>query len=191
MEQQYTDGPSNSSKTLWIIGGIVLVIMIIGVVYAATQKSLKNANQAATTAETVPLNSGSQTTTSTNAVSANGTVLGASDRVSVVPTLKALDLANLQTFPYQVQARITGTVPDGCSTLDTPAITQTGNIFTISVTASHPKDMMCTQVITSQSAVVDVPVSGVSAGKYYVVLGKIKKSFTLVQSNQIQYSGDK
>jgi hypothetical protein len=57
--------------------------------------------------------------------------------------------------------------------------------------AAHPKDAVCTQVVTSQETVIDIPVSGLAAGTYSVALGKITKTFKLLADNEIQFSSDK
>jgi hypothetical protein len=49
MEMNYDQNESNGKKTLWIIGGIILVVMIIALVYGATQKSLNKADVQADT----------------------------------------------------------------------------------------------------------------------------------------------
>ena len=186
MEQSYdNDEPSNGKKTLWIVGGIILAVMIIALIYGATQKSLRNPG-APETSKATPAATGSG-----SATTPGSSVLGADERVQVIPTIKGLEVVNLQTYPYKVQASVSGTVPEGCSTLDTPTVTLSGKVFTISATASRPKDAMCTEVVTPQSAVVDIPVDGLSPGKYGVKIGKITKTFTLLEPSTIQPSGDK
>ena len=190
---------SGGKSTLFIIGGIILVIVIIALVYAATQHSV---NQQVGTmtgpSANIPLNqipadqgsSASGVGGAAGASTASTTVAGATEMVATPVTITGLDVVNLQTFPYKVQAHITGTMPDGCSTASA-SIAGTGKTFTITVVAAKAKDAMCTQVITPYDATIDVPVASLAAGKYTVKLGKIIKSFTLAQDNQVQYSGDK
>ncbi len=183
MEPTYEQRPEGSGKkTLLIIGGIILVVMIIALVYGATQKTIKNSD---TTGSNVPVTN--QPAPSTQG---SGTVMGA-ERVAVTPTITGLDVVNLETFPYKVQARVKGTVPEGCAAFDTPTVAQSGKTFTISVTASKPKDAVCTQAVTQQEAVVDVPVAGLSAGTYTVKTGKYSKTFKLSSDNSVQYTSDK
>lgn len=180
----YDQGESNGKKTLWIIGGVILVVMIIGIVYGATQKSLKKATDAENTADSVQLNTAGSNT------GANGAVLGASEMVETPVELTGLTVVNLQTFPQKVQAQIKGNLADACSTAKTD-VNLVGKKFTITVTATKAKDAVCATVITPYEAVVDLPVAGATAGKYTVVLGKMTKTFTLAADNEIQYSSDK
>lgn len=180
MENNYENinQEEGGKKTLWIIGGIILVVAIIAVVYGATQKTLKK-NTDTNTDGSVTMNE-------------DGTTVLGADRVVVSgSTVTAMDVVNLQTFPYKVQARIKGTVPDSCSTFDTPKVTSSGKTFTITVTASHPKDAVCAQVVTDREVVIDLPVAGLAAGTYTVKVGATTKTFTLATNNTIEYSGDK
>ncbi len=171
MEENYEQGPENGKKMLWIIGGTVLTIMVIALVYNAVQHSLRATSDAIPPAVTM--------NTPASATSSDTAVLGASDRIATIPTITGMEVVNLQTLPYQVQAKITGTVPDSCSTFDTPSVTQSGKTFTVSLTASKPSGSTCTSVVTDQSIVTDIPVAGLNPGRYVVKIGKISRSFTL------------
>lgn len=171
--------PSNSddggNKTWLIVGGIILVLAVIGIIYGATQRSLHNGG--ANNQDNVP-------------VTQNGQVAG--DRVSVPVTYAGYDVVNLQTFPYRVQVRVRGTVPEGCAVAATPTATVSGKVFTVSMEASKPADAVCTQVVTNVEGVVELPVAGLAAGTYSVKVGTLAaKSFTLAADNTVQYSGDK
>lgn len=169
------DGDTGTAKTWWIVIGVILVIAVIGIIYGATQRSLKNSNMA---------NEGQVPVTQ------NGEVAG--DRVSEPVTYTGFDVVNLQTFPYRVQVRVRGTVPEGCAVAGTPTATVSGKVFTVTMDASKPADAVCTQVVTNVEGVVELPVSGLAAGTYSVKVGTMPaKSFTLAVNNTIQYTGDK
>jgi hypothetical protein len=170
-----------SKAGMWTAVGVIIVAVIIVLIYFATQKSItKN------TADQM----GNDAITNTP-TSGNGTVLGASERVAVTPTITGLDVTNLGTFPYKVQARVKASVPTACSELDTPTVVLSGKTFTITATASAPKDGVCAQVITAKEKTMDIPVAGLAAGKYTVKLGAFTKTFTLASNNEIEYTSDK
>lgn len=170
--------PGDGKKTMWIIGGVVAVIAIIGVIYGATQSSLKKTNSV----------SGN---TSIN-MSTGDTNQVAAARVTIPVTYTGFDVVNLQTFPYRVQVRVRGKVSEGCVTADVPIATVSGKVFTVAMTGSKPADAMCTQIITNVENVVELPVAGLAAGNYTVKLGTMKaKTFTLAADNKVQFSGDK
>lgn len=179
-QNQYNQQPK-SRAGLWTIIGVIIVAAIVALIYFATQKTLN---------DTVVDPSDNNPITNTP-TSGTGTVLGASERVAVTPTIKGFDVVNLQTFPYKVQARITATLPDACSNLDVPLVAVSGKIFTVSATASREKDAVCAQTITSREIVTDLPVAGLAAGKYTVKLGTMTKTFTLAQDNEVQFTSDK
>lgn len=190
MEMNYDQSESNGKKTLWIIGGIILVVMIVALVYGATQKSLNKADMQAdaTTNETV------RTQTQTGSVknqSGTTAVLAATETVDLPVGITSLDVVNLQTFPQKVQARVGYTLSGDCAVLGTPTVTGQGKVFTVSLTSQAPKDAPCTKNLVPGDVVVDIPVEGLAAGKYSVKVGKSVKAFTLVADNKIQYSGDK
>lgn len=170
---------TNFSMT-WIIGGIVVVVAIIVGIYFLTQKSVNNLPNNET--ETVDLNTTGTTPAGSSALP--------EDRVSVNAEMKGLDVVNLQTFPYKVQAKVSVDLPNSCSTA-AGSVTQSGKVFTVTTTASQPKDAMCAQVITPATITVDVPVAGLAAGTYTVKYGTFTKTFTLAQSNNVEYSSDK
>lgn len=179
--------PPKSRAGLWIIVGIIIVIGIVALVYIATQKSLQPANLNPN--DNVPINQQPQSQMPAYTPTAPTTPPVAP--VSVTPKITGLDVINLQTFPYQVQIRVKGTVPDTCAQFDVPSIVQKGKVFTVTVTASESGAGPCTNVVTSQNVLADLPVSGLAAGTYTVKLGKITKTFTLASNNSIDYTGDK
>ncbi len=189
MEMNYDQNESNGKKTLWIIGGIILVVMIIALVYGATQKTL---NKADVQADTVT-NETVRTQNQSGSVKNSGTtaVLGDVETIELPVGITSLDVVNLQTFPQKVQARVGYSLSGNCAVLDTPTVTVSGKVFTVSLTSRAPKDAPCTKNLVPGDSVVDIPVEGLAAGKYSVKVGKSTKTFTLVADNQIQYSGDK
>lgn len=166
---QETEG----NKTLWIIGGIVLVIAVAGVIYGITRKT---ANQEANVNDAIVEET------------KDSQVKG--DAVAVDYT--GFDVVNLQTFPHQVQVRVKGTVPEGCIVANKPVVTVSGKTFTVTMDGTRPAGAVCTQVVTPVEGVVNLPVSGAVAGTYTVKVDDLAaKTFTLATNNTVQYTGDK
>lgn len=181
--ENYESPQGNGKQLFWILGGVIIVIMIIGIVYSATQKTLKN---------TEPETRESDTSTTLQKIDpVTGKPISVKNQTEVPATITGLDIVRLSTFPQRVQMRITGTVPDGCSTFNTPTIIANGKTFNVTVTASHDADQMCTQVVTNQEIVSEIPVAGLGAGTYSVTLGSLTKTFTLVADNNIEFFSDK
>lgn len=188
----YEEGSSNGKKTLWIIGGIIVVVMIVALVYGATQRSLKQTSD--TPGEDI-------TITPTGGVSDQGLAPAQPRPTSDTPIpenmvalpvqVNSLDVVNLETFPQKVQARVTYGLSGSCAVLDTPVVKQSGKTFTITMTSRALKDVACTKAIVPGEIVIDIPVLGIAAGNYSVKLGTITKSFTLKSDNEIQFTSDK
>ena len=191
MEQNYEPSESNGRKTLWIIGGIILVVMIIALVYGATQQSLNNdQNIANTSSESAQAAiQGRDGDAATNG--SDRMVMGSAETVELPVAVTGIEVVNLHSFPQKVQARVTYTLQGECAILDNPAISHSGKTFTITLASRAPKNIPCTKNPVPGDRVVDVPVAGLPAGKYTVKVGKSSKVFTLLADNQIQYSGDK
>lgn len=184
MEPNYDNQESGSKKTLWIIGGIVLVIMVVGLVYGATQKTIKNSGG-------VQAPSASLNAPSINSTGSDALVLGTSETIETPVSITGMDVVNLQTFPQKVQARVMYTLQGKCSVLDTPTVSHSGKIFTISLTARAAKDTSCEPTAVSGNVVIDIPVADLLAGTYSVKIAKFTKSFIFKQDNQVQYTSDK
>jgi hypothetical protein len=168
----------------WIFIGLVIVVAIIGGIYYLTQKSMV-ATQTPDNVDVVNKQVDAQPKPSL----AND-MLPPIEQVTVTAKPTSLSVTNLQTFPYQVQAKIITSLPDNCSTTN-GTVTQNGKVFTVTVTASHTQGAMCAQVITSNTTTVDIPVAGLAAGTYTVKYATFSKTFTLAQNNSVGFTSDK
>ena len=185
MEQQSDNSEMREgSKTLWIIGGIILAIMIVGLVYGATQSALKKANSQADTAKPLELNNTPGASVPAP-VADNGSVLGASDMVPMPVAIKGLQVVNLETLPQQVQAHISYSLAGDCATADTPTAVRSGSAFTVSLTSHAPKDATCSHGAVPGDVIVTIPVEGLAAGKYIVKVGTVSRSFVLKADNEV------
>lgn len=173
----YEDSNQGSKKTLWIIGGVILLIMIVAVIYGITQKTINN-------------NTENLTIDENSSVLKDNQVKAGQEMITTPVALKTLDLVNLQTIPQKVQARITADLADACSRANA-VVTSSGNSFTITLTAQKPKDSVCAQVVTAYESIVDLPVAELALGKYSVTVGGISKTFTLSPVTVPVYGSDK
>ena len=91
----------------------------------------------------------------------------------------------LESFPVQVNARIRGVLPDGCTTIDQITTDKSGNDFTITMTTFRPADAICTEAVVPFDEVVALDVLGLDAGTYNVTANSISGTFTLAIDNRI------
>lgn len=177
----YENPESQGKKTLWIIGGIILVVMLIALIYGISQNNLLKNTPAHTT--------------DTDAVIPQQKIQPLSDKESVITpvTTKKLEVVNLETHPPQVQAHVAYTLTDTCAVLDTPEITSAGTTYTISLTARTPleKKSSCIQQTTPGDIVVHLPVPQEASGNYTVLVGKQKTSFHVSATAAALPYGDK
>lgn len=191
----YDQEESNGKKTLWIIGGIILVVMIVALVYGATQKSLKNADTAADSSnETIQLDkptTGAVKPTVTTGTGSDTAVLGDSDMIELPVSITKMDVVNLKTIPQQVQARISYGLSGDCAVVDTPNMSISGKVFTVTMTSHAPKNAPCTRNIVPGEIVVELPVDGLAVGKYTVKAGTISKTVSIVAESSLVPIGEK
>ncbi len=95
-------------------------------------------------------------------------------------TVSALELVALDdSDPVRVQARITGTVPDGCTRVRNPVLTRTGNRFLITLETERDQGAICTTVITPFERIVALEVGELAPGSYSVTANGVMETFRL------------
>ena len=97
--------------------------------------------------------------------------------------IDSLEILILESFPVQVNAVLTGSLPDSCTSLGATEITMEGNTFTITVETNRPSDAVCAQVVENFEQSVSLDVLGLPAGDYTVVAGGQTASFNLAVDN--------
>jgi hypothetical protein len=93
-----------------------------------------------------------------------------------------LDVRIMESFPVQVQAVVTGYLPDGCTTITGVEAVNEGTAFRIHITTERPADAMCTQQIVPFEQVVGLTTADLPAGTYQVVVNDMSVSFELPSS---------
>ena len=97
-----------------------------------------------------------------------------------------LDVFILESFPVQVQAQVSGYLPNGCVELVDVSSEQEGNKFFLTLNTRRPAgDVMCTEALVPFEAVVALDVYGLPAGSYTVVAGEQQAEFNLDVDNVI------
>src|SRR5574341_712406 len=85
--------------------------------------------------------------------------------------VSSVDALIMESFPVQVNALVRGDLADGCTTVG--EITVEGpenNTFTVTIKANRDPDMMCTQALVPFEETVSLPVEGLPAGTYTVIV---------------------
>jgi inhibitor of cysteine peptidase len=95
----------------------------------------------------------------------------------------------LESFPLQVRILVTGSLPDGCTTVYRTESTRKEDQFTVRIFTLRERDAMCTQALVPFDVSVPLDVYGLSAGTYRVMVYDFSTEFTFTQDNIIQESG--
>jgi inhibitor of cysteine peptidase len=66
----------------------------------------------------------------------------------VVPLrIEDVDVLVLESFPVQIMAVVTGTLPTACSSIESVSQTRQGNVVEVTITTRTERDQVCIQVI--------------------------------------------
>ena len=94
-----------------------------------------------------------------------------------------IDILVLESFPLQINAVVSGNVPDGCTTVFEKEITFIDKTFYVVLNNDRNPEDMCIQVITPYEKNIALNVYNFKAGEYFVDINGVVKSFTLDQDN--------
>jgi inhibitor of cysteine peptidase len=97
-----------------------------------------------------------------------------------------IDVLILESFPVQVNVRITGNLPDGCTYLDEFEDEQVENTFEITIWTVRDPEAMCTMALVPFEETVSLDVLGLEAGEYTVVVQEQSTTFTLDVDNSLE-----
>jgi inhibitor of cysteine peptidase len=100
--------------------------------------------------------------------------------------VEAVEVVFLESFPLQVQLKVQGYMPDGCTEIDSTDVEQVENHFEVTIKTVRPTNVACTQAIEPYEQNVPLDVYGLSAGEYTVDVNAVKASFTLEQDNILE-----
>ncbi len=100
--------------------------------------------------------------------------------------VESVSVVILESFPVQVQATVSGSLPDGCTELDEISVEQQDQIFILTLVTRVPEgDLACTEALVPFEETVILDVSGLSAGTYTVVAQDQSAEFTLEVDNEL------
>lgn len=99
--------------------------------------------------------------------------------------IDSLDILVLESFPVQVQVRITGTLGDSCTTRDKISQKREAGTFFIEVTTRRPAEAMCAQVVATFHETVPLDVVGLQSGTYTVDVNGVTDTFVLTTDNRL------
>lgn len=96
--------------------------------------------------------------------------------------VESLDVRILESFPVQVQAVVSGYLPDSCTQIVSVGAINAGTTFRIRMDTERPADALCAMVITNFEEVVTLETAGLPAGAYDVRVNDLMVAFELPSS---------
>jgi inhibitor of cysteine peptidase len=101
-------------------------------------------------------------------------------------TVESLEIMLLESFPVQVQAVVSGYLPDGCTELDEITVDRQDDTFELTLTTRRPSgEIACTEALVPFEESVELDVLGLPAGTYTVTAQSQTTEFTLDADNQL------
>lgn len=99
--------------------------------------------------------------------------------------IDAVDIGILESFPVQIHVVVKGSLPDGCTLIDTvdQRFDANENIFWIEITIARTGDDVCTEALVPFEETVPLDVYGLSARTYVVDVNGVRETFVLEVDN--------
>lgn len=102
--------------------------------------------------------------------------------MSVNPApVSTVEVLILESDPVQVVANVTGELPDSCTSLNEPEVTQDETTFTVTINASRPSDLQCAQTVTEYEKTVQLTNTDDwdEDATYTVIVNGVEEEFSL------------
>ncbi|MBN1178403.1 MAG: hypothetical protein JXD18_04275 [Anaerolineae bacterium] len=80
----------------------------------------------------------------------------------------SIQLLIMESFPVQVNAIVSGNLPDGCTEIDSWDQVLEGQEIRVTLTTRRPRNVMCTEALVPYEQTVSLDVLGLPAGEYTV-----------------------
>lgn len=162
---------SHSSHTVWYwILGLLLLGLLGWYAYSAGWFSPRSAN-----------NEGIMMPVEGN----NGIGDGAL-AINAAP-IDSLRIETLESFPVQEVLVVSGTLPNGCTYLNTPTQLRDGNIFYVTLD-TRVEGELCTEALVPYEERIPLYVTGLPAGVYVVNINGREISFELENDNNLDFN---
>jgi hypothetical protein len=97
--------------------------------------------------------------------------------------VESVDVLILESFPVQVNARVTGNLPDLCTQLGEPVQAREGNTFTVTLPTTREAGVPCAEALTPFEVTIALDVLDLPAGEYTVNVNGVTGTFTLQVDN--------
>ena len=102
-------------------------------------------------------------------------------------SIDSVDVLILESFPLQVQLRVSGNKSVPCVELLTPAVSRKDNVFTVVLAESTlGPEQSCIAVIDPFEIIISLDVLGLAAGTYVVRVNGVTAEFTFNADNVSQ-----
>jgi hypothetical protein len=97
----------------------------------------------------------------------------------------SVDITILESFPVQVHAVVSGSLPDGCVQIDQVQQVREGNSFRVTITTTRVANKACTEAEVPFEQIVPLEVEDLDAGLYIVDVNGVSGSFELQGRNSL------
>ena len=98
--------------------------------------------------------------------------------------VESVEVILLESFPVQVNAKVNGYLPDGCTELHEISVERQDMDFFLTLTTRRPTgDIACTEALVPYEEVVKLEVEGLDAGIYTVITQDQEATFELSVDN--------
>jgi len=89
--------------------------------------------------------------------------------------IQSVQVLIAESFPPQVTARVTGIIPDSCTTAREPEISREGTTITIKIIGDRPDGVACAQVISSYEK--SIALGTLDPGSYTLRVNNLTQTF--------------
>ena len=100
-------------------------------------------------------------------------------------TVESVQILALESFPVQINVRVRGVLPNGCTEIDEVITQSDGTHFDVAITTVQQPDVVCTEAVVPYEEMVPLDVDGLDAGTYTVTVNGMQGSFTLDVDNRL------
>ena len=114
------------------------------------------------------------------------TATASADPLLGLATVESVEIMILESFPVQINVRVTGVLPDDCTEIEDVVVQQEGNAFNVAVTSVQTPGDNCGSDEVLFEEIVPLDVNGLEAGSYTVSVNGVQGSFKLDMDNAAQ-----